>query len=344
MEIIPQPAALASTISRDVYLRRVAISNNRVAGLLAERDLDGVREAVTGMAQELPADGRHYPDAADAHLEFLAGMDDVSFTLPTGLRPLDNAFGGWDQGTVSLLAARPAMGKTTLAFQLAENQARMGRKSIFFSLEMKRRQLWIKRCCGLLEIDPKVYKTRVFSPEQAEALKNASERFLDETGGRLTVIDTTPLSMTEIWDAVAQLRPEFVVIDHLALVSDRTESVTERLHNIVWAGKTIAKQFDCHVQFLAQLNRGVEARDDKRPGLSDLRDSGTLEQDADLIGFLYRPDYYKKDEAPPPVSDTELIIAKNRDGVMNQQINLEFHLRKQYFFARANAQQMPARR
>ena len=332
------PGPFAKTIMADVYLRRIAEANNKLALDIVERDLDAVRTKVNEMAQTLPAISRHYPDAGDNHLEFVAGMTDASHTLPTGLRPLDAAFGGWDTGIISIIAARPSMGKTSLGFQFAEFQARNGNMAIYFSLEMKRRQLWTRRICGLLEMDTKIYKSRTFNPSQAEELKNASEEYAEAIGDRLRVIDDVPLDMAQIWQIVAELRPQFVVIDHLGLVKHTNPNEVNGLHDVAWAGKQMAKQFDCHVQFLYQLNRGVEARDNKRPELSDLRGSGRLEEDGDLIGFLYRDDYYNKPDEPITVSETEFITAKNRDGVMAQCTRLEYHLKKQQFFPRASAQ------
>lgn len=339
------PGAFAQTIMSDVYLRKIAEDNNKLAALLIERDLDRVRGLVGEMAQAIPTVSRHYPDAGDNHLEFVAGMSEETHTLPTGISTLDAALGGWDTGTMSILAARPSMGKTSIAFQFAEHQARQGEKALYFSLEMKRRQLWIRRICGLLEIDPKVYKSRSFNDAQAEQLKQTSEEYADAIGDRLRVIDDVPLDMTQIWQTVAELRPSFVVIDHLGLVKHTNPNEVNGLHDVAWSGKMMAKQFDCHTMFLYQLNRGTEdrSRDNKRPGMADLRGSGRLEEDADMIGFLYREDYYNKPDAPKTVSETEYIVAKNRDGVMNQCIYLEYHLKKQYFYARATAQ-APARR
>lgn len=329
------PGAFAQTIMQDIYLRKIATENDKLAGLLIKRDLDAVRGKVGEMAQSLPMTKRHYPDAADNHLEFVAGMDEASYTLPTGLVPLDRAFGGWDTGTMGILAARPSMGKTSIGFQFAEYQAFQGEHALYFSLEMKRRQLWTRRVCGILEIDPKVYKARSFTSEQAQQMTDASNDYMEKIGDKLHVIDDVPMDVTRIWQTVAELRPRFVVIDHLGLVKHNNVSEVNGLHDIAWAGKMLAKQFDCHVLFLYQLNRGTESRDDKRPGLSDLRGSGRLEEDADFISFLYRDDYYLRSEKAPEVSETEFIVAKNRDGVMNQCIKLQYHLKRQVFYPTA---------
>lgn len=329
------PGAFAQTIMQDVYLRKIATDNDKLAGQLVKRDLDGVRVLVGEMAQAIPSISRHYPDAGDTHIDFVAGMDEASYTLPTGITTLDRAFGGWDTGTMGILAARPSMGKTSIGFQFAEFQAKSGTTAMYFSLEMKRRQLWTRRICGMAEIDPKVYKSRTFDALQAETLISLSGDYAARIDDRLRVIDDVPLDMVQIWQAVAELRPRFVVIDHLGLVKHNNPSEVNGLHDIAWAGKMLAKQFDCFVLFLYQLNRGTEARDDKRPGLSDIRGSGRLEEDADIIAFLYRDDYYLKSEKAPIVSETEFIVAKNRDGVMNQCIKLEYHLKKQEFFATA---------
>jgi replicative DNA helicase len=293
------------------------------------------------MAQAIPAINRHYPDAGDAHLDFVAGMDEASYTLPTGISSLDRAFGGWDTSTMGILAARPSMGKTSIGFQFAEYQATHGETALYFSLEMSRRQLWTRRVCGLAEIDPKVYKSRTFDQTQADMLLTLSGDYAARVDERLRVIDSVPMDMTQIWQAVAELRPRFVVIDHLGLVKHTNPNEVNGLHDIAWAGKMMAKQFGCFVLFLYQLNRGTEARDDKRPTLSDLRGSGRLEEDGDLIMFLYRHDYYVKSETAPIVSPTEFIVAKNRDGVMNQGIKLEYHLKKQEFYATAPTAQQP---
>jgi replicative DNA helicase len=164
---------------------------------------------------------------------------------------------------------------------------------------------------------------------QQNLLKTENAKLIDELGTQLLIDDNSRRSIDDVWQAVAREKPDLVIIDHLALMADKSDNEVRRLGDISWGGKMIAKEFNCAVFFAQQLNRGTEDRQNKRPLLSDLRDSGELEQNADQVVFLYREDYYSGNSLD--ISPTEIILAKFRDGAIGS-TKVMFNKSKQRFY------------
>jgi len=330
--------AYANTISMDHYLAESGRTLSAMARAIAGRNTDLLRELAQSIAEKSPVAADEIPNAVDIGLEFHAALEDLEMRSErTGITSLDNATGGLEKQTLTILAARPSMGKSALGIQICKWKAeKEGKKVILFSLEMSRRSIWARMVCGELRVPWRDVRARRVNAETLEAVDQKSNELMERLSDRFLVDDTSNQSMDDIWRKVSLYRPDLVVIDHLGLVNSREENEVQALGEISNMSKALAKQFDIPVLMLYQLNRGTEARDNKRPMMSDLRGSGKIEENADNIFFLYRPDYY--DEAKPDqqtVSKTELIISKFRDGIRNIYVYLQFHLDEQWFYPEA---------
>ena len=330
-----QAEAFAQTISDDCFLVSVCQKNDQLATKLFKRDTAEAMAIIQAMAQEIPANAREYPTAVDAHLDFVSGLDDDPQVIYTGIPNLDTALGGFERGTLNILAARPSMGKSAGGYQIAEYNADHAYTALYISLEMKRRQLWMRRACGIAEIDSRLYKARRLTDEQKEQLIRISNELVDKYAERLVIIDAVPQDVKSIWQAVAEVRPDILIVDHLGLVARPGDNDVTELGALTWGLKMMAKQFNCAALVLYQLSRSNTKRDNKRPVMADLRGSGMIEENADTISFLHRDDYYEDPQPGQIVSPTEWIVDKNRDGVRNIRVKLEYHLKRQLFYAQA---------
>jgi replicative DNA helicase len=237
--------------------------------------------------------------------------------IPTGFVDLDRLLAGLHGTDLVVLAARPAMGKTALALNIALNAAHHGAGVGVFSLEMSRAQLATRLLCAQGRVNAGNVRTGYLSKERdwprlaeaAEVLYNLP-MFIDDTPG---------LSITQIRSKARRLKqrcPELglIVVDYIGLMAGDPKLGRERQVAMCSMGlKNLAKELDVCVLALSQLNRGVEMRDNKRPRLSDLRESGAIEQDADVIGFIYRDEYYNKESSAEP-GVAEVLIEKQRSG------------------------------
>lgn len=256
-----------------------------------------------------------------AHRMLAAEARQGAVELSTGLRALDKAIGGLGRGRVTVFAARPGMGKTALAALIAENLAAQGELALFFSIEMPRWQLALRMACA--RVGASAYRAmNGWLGEQERVLVFGA---VDELRSLPLWIDETPTasllqirSKARLVEAKAKRRLSAIFVDYLQLMRaprDRGVTRDEQLSDITAGFKRLAKEMDCAVVYLSQLNREVEKRTDKRPMLSDLRESGGIEQDADDIVFIYRPEYYEKQNTPADKRGVaELIIAKQRNG------------------------------
>ena len=241
--------------------------------------------------------------------------------LPTGLRALDLALGGLSPDTLVILAGRPGMGKSALGFNVAENVARLGKRVAVFSLEMSRKKVLARLACGRAGVN----WLRV---QQGTTPVHDLSRLMQEIGelGELPlhISDATDLTSAQVRAQVARLHARsplsLVVLDHIGLLADKDDNEVRRMGTITWALKRIAKDFGLPVLALAQLNRGVELRADKRPALADLRESGKIEENADIVLMMYREKYYDAEAG----NEVEVIARKNRDGEANATAHLHF--------------------
>ncbi len=233
-------------------------------------------------------------------------------------------------GEFIVIAARPAMGKTAFALNLAANIAMNSGKTVaLFNLEMSAEQLAMRMISYVGQVEGNKIRTGNFENEDWAAIGEAVASLADS---KMYIDDTPGATVGDIRAKCRRLAASddglgIVIIDYLQLLSGSNRYVNNRqmeVSEISRLLKTLALELDVPVIALAQLSRAVEQRDDKRPMMSDLRESGSIEQDADIVGFLYRDDYYNKKAAiDPNVSLSELIIAKHRNGSTDT-INLLF--------------------
>jgi replicative DNA helicase len=244
--------------------------------------------------------------------------DRVVTGLASGFGELDIRTTGFHPADLIILAARPGMGKTSFMLSLIHHIASVEEKPVaVFSLEMSKEQLVMRMLSSIAEIPMQKIRGGYISDSEKEALNSAAYEL-----SRLEIyIDDSPsITTTDLRIKARKLKKEkgisFVAIDYLQLLKPavRKASRQEEVAEVSRSLKALAKELDIPVLALAQLSRQVEHRGDRRPQLADLRESGQIEQDADLIMFLHRPEYYKKNVPPEEQGVAELIIAKQRQG------------------------------
>ena len=252
--------------------------------------------------------------------------------ISTGYKSFDEKLGGFKRGDLIIVAARPSMGKTAIALNFAQNVAKKNRHVAIFSLEMSKEQLTDRLIAAAMAVDRwKLQKGKLTEDEFArmgDALETLSHSKI--------YLDDSPAGegLTSIKSKARRLKMEsgldLIVIDYLQLMSNgnslnRVQEVSEISRGL----KSLARELDVPVIALSQLSRQLESRPDKRPVMSDLRESGSIEQDADIIAMLYRDDYYNEFSETPGV--TNVLIRKNRNGPIGQ-VDLKFEKSQQKFY------------
>lgn len=259
---------------------------------------------------------------------------DIGVGLQLGFPELDECLLGLNKGDLTILAARPAMGKTAFALNIANNVAKQGKTVLFFSLEMSNPQL-VQR---MIAIDSKVpiykLKTKLLDTNDQ---RNLSHTVDDMSGWNIFLNDKATLNISDITTLSKRFarnaKVDLVIIDYLQLIGDNSKRSQENrqleVAKISRSLKQLGRELECPIIALSQLSRGVEKREDKTPLISDLRESGAIEQDADRIIFLHRDDYYNNKKAnevdrnssfnensnpADNISITNVIVAKNRHG------------------------------
>ncbi len=237
--------------------------------------------------------------------------------ITTGLTDLDRQLSGFQKSDLVLIAARPSMGKSTLALNMALAAALSKKSVAIFSLEMSKMQLTQRFLSSLSHIDLQDIISGKIPEDSFETLGKAIS-ILEEAP--IYLDDTSSISLTELRSKARRLSSkeglDILFIDYLQLMTDgsgRGENRQQEISNISRGLKGLAKELNCPVIALSQLSRAVEQRTDKRPMLSDMRESGAIEQDADIVMMIYRDDYYNPETTERP-NITDLIIAKHRNG------------------------------
>ena len=257
--------------------------------------------------------------------------------LKTGFPDIDKKTAGFQKGDLIILGARPAMGKTTLAQNLAYNIADITKKGVlFFSLEMAKNEIIDRMISPISGVDSWKIRTGNISDEDFSKIGDALGAMSEVP---IYIDDTSGLSILELRNKARRAMHDHdigaIIIDYLTLIEgtdrykgNRVQEVTEISRGL----KTLARELEIPVIALAQLNRQVTGRDDPRPVLSDLRESGSIEQDADLVMFLHRVDYYHQEEGYEKTNITELNIVKHRHGPIGR-IKLYFDEKHDQFLS-----------
>jgi replicative DNA helicase len=258
--------------------------------------------------------------------ETIQGLEKVMTTrgegltgIPTGFVDFDSLTSGFQPSDLVILAARPAMGKTSLALNFASHAALNAKKHVaFFSLEMSSSQLMQRLLATAARIEAHKFRNGQLTSDELDRLYQEAAHFNTE---RLMLDDTASISLADLRSRCRKMKRErgcdMIIIDYLQLMTagpglGAKASREGEVGYISRGLKGLAKELACPVIALAQLNRGLEQRPDKRPKTSDLRESGSIEQDADMVMFVYRDEYYNKESTEKGIA--EVIIGKNRHG------------------------------
>ena len=302
---------VATSIVEDGYARE-----DEVEALLSEAE----KKMMEVSNRKNAGDFRHIKDVLVEtydNIELLHTRQGDVTGIPSGFTDLDKMTAGFQRNDLVILAARPSVGKTAFALNVAQNVAtKTGENVAIFSLEMGAEQLVMRMLCAEGNIDAQVMRTGRLEAEDWRKLTMAMGS-LSNAG--IFIDDSSGIRVNEIRSKCRRLQQEhglgMVIIDYLQLISgsgrageNRQQEVSEISRSL----KGLARELKVCVIALSQLSRGVEQRQDKRPMMSDLRESGSIEQDADIVSFLYREDYYDKETENQNI--IEIIIAKQRNG------------------------------
>jgi len=320
-EIVRERAILRKLVSASDEISTTAFNpkGKPVAQILdeAEQKIFNIGEEGSRMKQGFQSMDSLVVELLDWVEEMSQNPNDIT-GVPTGFYDFDRMTSGLQPGDLVVLAARPSMGKTALAINIAEHVAvNEGLPVAVFSMEMGAAQLAIRIVGSIGRIDQGHLRTGKLSDDEWPRLTEAIEKLRSIS---LHIDETPGLTPSELRANARRLARQcgklgLIVVDYLQLMSGTSSDGDNRateLGEISRGLKMLAKELQCPVIALSQLNRSVEQRTDKRPMMSDLRESGAIEQDADVIMFIYRDDYYNKDSKEPGVA--EVIIGKQRNG------------------------------
>ena len=290
------------------------------ANMDAAEILDYAESGIFSIAQRRQKND--YAKIQDVLLENLKIIDEASKNkdkivgIPTGFKELDEKTSGLQRSDLVIVAARPAMGKTAFALNIAQQSAvKAGSSVIIFSLEMGKEQLGQRLLAMQARVEMQKLKQGDLDRTDWDRISMAAN---DLNGTKIVIDDTPGISLMEMRNKCRRLKAEqgldLVVVDYLQLMrfDGKADSRQQEISAISRNMKLLAREMDCPVIVLSQLSRAPEQRPDKRPILSDLRESGSIEQDADIVIFLYRDDYYNPETETPGVC--EINIAKHRSG------------------------------
>ena len=248
-------------------------------------------------------------------IDMLKSREGGTTGVPTGFVDLDDLTAGLQPGELIIVAARPSMGKTTFAMNVMERASLKGYPCAFFSCEMTSQQVVLNLLCCRAQVDAHKMRRGFISQDEYTRLQEKGAELYEQ---QLLIDDTSNLSVSALRAKARRLKQRYgikiVLIDYLQLMNagSRVESRQQEISTISRSLKALAKELEVPVVALSQLNRSVENRDSHRPRMSDLRESGAIEQDADVIAMLHREDYYHETEENRGLA--ELIVAKQRNG------------------------------
>ena len=314
--MVDEAYLLRSLISAGSQLVTMAFESDDTVSDVLEQGQKLVFEIAKNRTQQSFVDIKSILLPVMTQIEESYGKTEVITGVPSGYGDLDYMTSGFQPSELLILAARPSMGKTSLALNLAANVAiRAQLPTAIFSLEMSKEQLAFRLLCAESGIDSHQLKSAGLKEHE---WKNLTRSLGKLSEAPLFIDDTASLSTLEIKAKSRRLALEqnigLIIIDYLQLmrVAGKSENRTQEISEIARSLKALARELKIPVIALSQLSRGVEQRIDKTPRLSDLRESGEIEQTADIVMFIHREDYY--DSSADNANQANLIIAKNRNG------------------------------
>ncbi|MBO7634370.1 MAG: replicative DNA helicase [Lachnospiraceae bacterium] len=318
----------ADIVKEKAIKRRLIAAAEKIENqcYLDREDLDSVLDSSEKQVFEISQNRRtsEFENIRDVVLRAIDNIEAASKSkgsvtgVATGFFELDYKLAGLQNSDLILLAARPSMGKTALALNIAEHAVTKLRvPTAFFSLEMSKVQLVNRLISMDSQVQAQAIRTGQLSDQDWTAITDSARKL---SGSTLFIDDTPSISVSELRSKCRKLKLEhglgLIIIDYLQLMTATTgkasESRQQEISEISRSLKAIAREINCPVLALSQLSRAVEGRPDKRPMLSDLRESGAIEQDADVVMFIYRDEYYNHDSEKKGIA--EVIIGKQRNG------------------------------
>ena len=328
-----------ATLRNLIYAASKIVTNAYEADQESDLILDEAESAIFAVADDRLKSGfiamRDLVKDSFPKIEKLFEQKRLITGVPTGFVDLDEMTRGLQGGDLVIVAARPSMGKTSLVLNIAQYVAALGDQVVgFFSLEMSKESLFLRLLTSEAQIDGHRLMSGAIGGNDYHRISHALEKL---NAMKLFIDDTANIGVLEMRAKSRRLQAEhglnLLVVDYIQLMSGRGrfENRTLELASISRSMKGLAKELNVPIVVLSQLSRAPEARSDHRPQLSDLRESGALEQDADVVVLIYRDDVYNKDPNSPDAGTAELILAKQRNGPTGV-VRLAF-LREQTRFA-----------
>ncbi len=318
-------ATYARIINEKALLRRLIQAAGEITshcyagGKTVEEILDSAESTIFSVTERTIRSSYHpIKDVIKKSVEVIENFHEYHGVsgIPSHFAELDKLTAGFQRSDLIIIAARPSMGKTALALNIARNAAlESGYPVGFFSLEMSKEQLAMRLLCSEARVDSQKIRTGFLSAHEGAKMIQAASAFMEAP---IYIDDTPAISALELRAKARRMMAErglgMVIVDYLQLMRGRdgTERREQEISEISRSLKALAKELFIPVIALSQLNRKVEERHDKRPQLSDLRESGAIEQDADVIAFIYRDEMYSKESTDQGVA--EVIIGKQRNG------------------------------
>ncbi len=318
-----------TSVVEETALRRGLIrAGSIISDLALEKEgdiidiLDRAEQSVLGIAQQRIGDGlqpvRPMLEGVLEKIEEMAESGSEFTGLATGFRDLDRKLAGLQKSNLIVVAARPSMGKSALALNIAQNVAARGEVVAVFSLEMSREEIVQRLLCSVGRVDSMKLRTGNLGPLWQRVVTAAARLHKIP----IYMDDAAQVTVTDIRAKCRRLRRSvglnLVVVDYLQLMSGlRRENRQQEIAEISRSLKELARELEVPIVAVSQLNRAVEQREDKRPRLGDLRESGAVEQDADVVMFIYRHEYYHPDDIESK-GVAEILVAKHRSGAVGR--------------------------
>jgi replicative DNA helicase len=332
--------AHAKQVARGHYMAQSrAVATEHITATY-RADYDTARASAVKFTQLQPASRTTVRTMADAAGSLIAAIEQGGIAIKTGIAPIDASIGGMERRNEFVLAARPSTGKTALALQIARNVALSGGNVLYISYEMPEESLLARMACPLVGVSWTDVRAGNLPRSKVQELLNAASTLGMELAPHFYVEDGTP-TIEAVWEMAVTVEADLLVIDHLGLVPKVDDNEVESLGLITKACKDLAKQRDLAALVLVQMSRDVERRVNAVPRMSDLRGSGKIEENADIVAFLHSQEAAVDNSAPthssltpPAIRKVDLLIAKDRNGVRDSYKPLDFHLQKQWFTGR----------
>jgi replicative DNA helicase len=328
--------ALGASLREHIYLRNSLSLAENIARAASNKKTPEIKSILSEFKEKQTFGRRSMKSMSEVGESFKAEVEGGSLSIPSGLPKVDLVIGGHARKYTTYYAARPSVGKTGIALQSAKNVAALRKYKVgFFSIEMSKESLLSRMACPAAEIAWRDVISDNITEDQKKKLFAEVDRLSELLDGYLFIEDASYQTVDTIWECAVENGLDAIYVDHLGLMKDHPKiNKVERLGLISAGLKDIAKSLNLAAIILCQLNRAVDSRPEKKPELSDLRASGEIEENADIVFMMYREGYYNLDEGKDIGGETELLGRKFRDGVRNDKIILHYDLKNQIYTPR----------